>query len=285
MKKIVLLCILVLLASCSSKRQVTSLPENDFLIIAHRGASAYAPEHSLLSYELAVQMQADYIELDLHMTSDQELVSLHDGFIELGNKKQAIADTTFQELKNIQRNSGFYRKIPVSIQTNIDPLRIVSTEEIFSHFKDKVNYYIEIKSPASYPGIEEELLQQLQQYDLLSKEDGVLPKVILQSFNADSLKKVHKEDSSIPLIQLYSAKNESILTKGKLREVAKYASGIGIDEEIITKDLVERAHAAGLHIHPFTVNEEDAIRRMIELDVDGIFTDVPDVALKVLNEK
>ncbi|MHC8517663.1 glycerophosphodiester phosphodiesterase [Sporosarcina sp. ITBMC105] len=283
MKKLVLLFLLILLVSCAQQDKVASLPDNEFLIIAHRGASAYAPEHSLLSYELAVQMQADYIELDVHRTQDKELVALHDRFIELGNDKQAIADTTFQQLKAIQRKASQRKKIPVTMQTDIDPLRIVSTEEVFSHFKDDVNYYIELKTPSTYPGIEKALLQQLRDNDLLQQGNG-FPTVILQSFDGDALKEIHKEEPSIPLIQLYSEKNESMLTKSHLRKVAKYASGIGVDEKIVTKELVDRAHAAGLHVHPFTVNDKDAIRRLIELQVNGIFTDVPDVAVELLKE-
>lgn len=283
MKKLFLISLLILLSSCSQQHEVASLPDNEFLIIAHRGASAYAPEHSLLSYELAVQMQADYIELDVHRTRDKELVAMHDSFVEMNNQKQAIADTTFQRLKEVKRKASKQKKIPTSLQTHIDPLRIVSTEEVFEHFKDDVNYYIELKTPSAYPGIEKTLLQQLRANNLLQNEEN-LPTVILQSFDGDSLKKIHEEEPSIPLIQLYSEKNKSMLTKTHLRKVATYAAGIGVDEKIVTKELIDRAHEAGLHVHPYTVNDKDAIRRMIELQVDGIFTDVPDVALEVLKE-
>ncbi|GEN82511.1 glycerophosphoryl diester phosphodiesterase [Sporosarcina luteola] len=280
MKKGFLFVMLVLLSACSQKTDVAALPDDEFLIIAHRGASAYAPEHSLLAYELAVQMKADYIELDVHMTKDGELVSIHDGFILSPDGKKAIVDTTFQELKLLRRESDYNGSIPVSLLTGVDPLRIVSTEEIFSHFGDDVNYYIEIKSPTSYPGIEEALLEQLHTYGLLS-DDGPIPNVILQSFDAASLKTVHKLEPSIPLIQLYSVKNETMPTKRQLRKVAKYASGIGINENVVTEEFVELVHEVDLDIHPFTVNEEAAMRRMIDLGVDGIFTDKPDQVPKV----
>ena len=284
MKKGILLGLLILLSACSTASVAASLPADKFLIIAHRGASAYAPEHSLLSYGLAVQMKADYIELDVHMTKDGELVSMHDPFVHLPHGRKTIAEVDFQELKKVQRESDYDGKLPVSLPEGIDPLRIVSTEEIFSYFQDDVNYYIELKTPASYPGIEEALLGQLREFGLLADEDAELPKVILQSFNAASLKKIHEREPAIPLIQLYSLKNETMLTKKRLETVAEYASGIGVDKKVVTEELVELAHDEDLHIHPFTVNEEKEIRRMIEIGADGIFTDVPDVAVKVLEE-
>lgn len=284
MKKGILLSLLILLSACSTASVAASLPVDKFLIIAHRGASAYAPEHSLLSYGLAVQMKADYIELDVHMTKDGELVSMHDSLVHLPDGGKWIAQMDFQELKGIHRESDYDGKMPVSLPEGIDPLRIVSTEEIFSYFQDDVNYYIELKIPASYPGIEEALLGQLREFGLLPLEDTELPKVILQSFDADSLKKIHEQEPAIPLIQLYSAKNETMLTKKRLEMVAEYASGIGVDKSVVTEELVELAHEVELHVHPFTVNEEKEIRRMIEIGVDGIFTDVPDVAVEVLEE-
>ena len=88
-----------------------------------------------------------------------------------------------------------------------------------------------------------------------------MPKVILQSFDSKSLKKIDEQEPDIPLIQLYSAKNESMLSKRRLRKVAAYASGIGVDKTIVTEDLVELAHSVDLHVHPFTVNDEVEIRR------------------------
>lgn len=284
MKKGILLSLLILLSACSTASVAASLPVDKFLIIAHRGASAYAPEHSLLSYGLAVQMKADYIELDVHMTKDGELVSMHDPFVHLPNGRKTVAEADFQELKKIHRKSDYDGQLTVSLPEGIDPLRIVSTEEIFSYFQDDVNYYIELKSPASYPGIEGALLGQLREFGLLPLEDTELPKVILQSFDARSLKNIHEQEPEVPLIQLYSAKNETMLTKKRLRKVAEYASGIGVDKTVVTEDLLELAHDEDLHVHPFTVNEEKEIRRMIEMGADGIFTDVPDVAVKVLEE-
>ncbi|MCM3708919.1 glycerophosphodiester phosphodiesterase family protein [Sporosarcina luteola] len=284
MKKGVLLSLLILLSACSTASMAASLPADKFLIIAHRGASAYAPEHSLLSYGLAVQMKADYIELDVHMTKDGELVSMHDPFVHLPDGRKQIAEVDFQELKEIRRESDYDGKLSVSLPEGIDPLRIVSTEEIFSYFQDDVNYYIELKTPASYPGIEDALLGQLRAFGLLPLEDMELPKVILQSFDARSLKSIHEQEPAIPLIQLYSVKNETMLTKKRLEKVAEYASGIGIDKSVVTEELVELAHDEDLHVHPFTVNEEKEIRRMIEIGADGIFTDVPDVAVEVVEE-
>ena len=93
MKKIKLFIILLFICGCTPqpsqpKPQVippTALPENDFLIIGHRGASAYAAGHTLAAYEMAVLMGADYIEIDLQMTKDGKLVALHESVVTLHN--------------------------------------------------------------------------------------------------------------------------------------------------------------------------------------------------------
>ena len=284
MKRILLFLLFIPLAACSTTKATAPLPEEEFLIIAHRGASAYAPEHSLLAYELAVQMQADYIELDVQQTSDDELIAMHDDFVITHNGKRAVSDMTFQELKDIPRSTSYSSKIPVSLEKIVDPLRIVSTKEILSHFGKNVNYYIEIKSSDSSPEIEEELVRQLHAHGLLPVT-GNKPNVILQSFHPASLQFIHAEEPSIPLIQLYSQKKESMLTKRNLREVAAYASGIGVEKSAVTKELVELAHSLGLHVHPYTVNDDEEIQKMIDLGVDGLFTDVPDKAHRILITK
>ena len=79
-----LLTLLLIAFGCSSSTVTRPpLPQDDFLVIAHRGASAYAPDHTLAAYKMAVQMGADYIELDLQLTKDGKLVALHDTVISI----------------------------------------------------------------------------------------------------------------------------------------------------------------------------------------------------------
>ena len=113
MKKILLLTCLLIISGCTQPSvQRAPLPADDFLVIAHRGASAYAPDHTLAAYEMAVQMDADYIELDLQLTKDGKLVALHDTVISFQNVDRTIADITLDELKLYSPGEEFNEENP-----------------------------------------------------------------------------------------------------------------------------------------------------------------------------
>ncbi len=285
MKKVMVL-LLLLLSSGSTEPTVepTPLPDDEFLVIAHRGASAYAPPHTLTAYELAVKMGSDYIELDLHMTKDRKLVALHDSYLTFQDTEQAIADVTFNELQLYLPGEEFNDRNPRYASPIYKQLRVVELEDIFLHFGDSVNYYIELKSPRKYPGIEEELLRQLRANNLLTRDD-VIPKVIIQSFNESSLKSIFDMEPSIPLIKLYSFDKDAHLSKKKVEQLKKYASGVGLNVDSVTKKFIKSMHKEGLAVHPFTVNDEKVIRKLMKLGADGVFTDKPDIAVRVKSEK
>jgi len=285
MKKILLLTILLFTYGCVQQPPAVRapLPENNFLIIAHRGASAYTTAHTLAAYEMAIQMGADYIEIDLHMTKDGKLVALHDSSVILNDVQQAVADVTFDEIQ-LHSPGQELSKNPLSYAfPNFEDLRVVELSEILDRFGDTVNYYIEIKSPELYPRIEEELLLQLGERHLLNRDD-LIPKVIIQSFDADSLKEIHAMDPSIPLTQLYKFSKKAKLSKKALKELSKYASGVGVNVHAVNLDFIEAMHNKGLLVIPYTVNDEQTMRHLMILGVNGIFTDRPDVANRVKKE-
>jgi len=298
MKKMMILIILLLITYGCAQNQHPSvqptvpaparapepapLPKNDFLIIAHRGASAYTTGNTLAAYEMAVQMGADYIEIDLQMTKDGKLVALHDSVVTLHNVQQAVADVTFDEIQLLSPGPEFFKNPLAYTYPSFHDLRIVDLSEILNHFGDSVNYYIEMKSPEEYPGIEEELLLQLSEHQLLHRE-GPTPKVIIQSFDAESLKDIHAMEPSIPLTQLYKFRKEVKLSKKELKELTKYASGVGINVAAVNREFVESMHRENLLVHPYTVNDEKTMRHLIKIGVNGIFTDRPDVASWVRN--
>ena len=141
-----------------------------------------------------------------------------------------------------------------------------------------------MKSPKVYPGIEEELLRQLSEHHLLNRDDPI-PKVIIQSFSAKSLKEVFALEPSIPLIQLYKFSKKAHLSKKELKDVTKYAAGVGVNVEAVNRKFIDKMHSENLLVHPYTVNDEDMMRSLMDLGVNGIFTDRPDVALRVRNDK
>jgi glycerophosphoryl diester phosphodiesterase len=254
-----------------------SKTDSTVLNVGHRGASGYAPEHTIPAYDLALEQGADYIEIDLQMTKDGVLVAMHDDTLDRTavapegvpeeNCTGLVSDKTLEELKMCEVRNSF--------GSEYDGLEIPTLEEIFQRYGKKVNYYIETKNPDLAPGMEVELLRLMDEYGL-TKPAAKRSQVLIQSFSAESLKTIHEMNSELPLIQLYSSTETSESIRASLAEASTYAVGIGPSQSDVDAALVEAAHALCLDVHPYTVNEVADMERLIALGVDGMFTNFPD---------
>ncbi|MBN6205748.1 glycerophosphodiester phosphodiesterase [Ralstonia pickettii] len=262
----------------SFKRDESSLLSSErFLIIAHRGASGYAPEHTIEAYKKGEELAADYIEIDLQMTSDGRLVAMHDMDLErTAGEEGEIREFSLEELKDFDVGTWFNQSNPELAEPVFAELNIPTLEEIFDTFGYGANYYIETKNPKYYPEMTAELIRILDKYNLLgeSVQEG---QIIIQSFSEESLRDIHEREPSLPLIQLISFDNEAKLSKRAIRNIKQYAVGIGVNHQAITKEFAERIRAAEMLLHAFTVNEKAEIEQLIEYGITGIFTDYPDI--------
>jgi glycerophosphoryl diester phosphodiesterase len=258
------------------------------LNIGHRGASAYAPEHTFAAYDLALEQGADYIEIDLQMTADGVLVAMHDKTLNRtadapeGVPEQycrgLVSKKTLEQIKMCDVGSWFGPEYAGE--------QIPTLDEIFHYYEVErnidPNYYIETKNPEAAPGMEEELLRLMgeEEYGLIepAAEDW---RVLIQSFSAESLMKIHELEPSLPLIQLYWAGTSKTIQRD-LDAVSAYAVGIGPYKQDVDAALVEAAHEHCLAVHPYTVNTVDEMEALIALGVDGMFTNNPDLLDEVL---
>jgi glycerophosphoryl diester phosphodiesterase len=255
------------------------------LNIGHRGASGYAPEHTILAYDLALEQGADYIEIDLQMTADGVLVAMHDDTLDRtadapeGVPEEycsgPVIERTLEQIKMCDVGSWFNEAYPEYASDEYVGLQIPTLEEIFQRYGKSVNYYIETKNPEAAPGMEEELLRLMEEYDLI-KPAAKRWQVLIQSFSAESLLKIHALEPSLPLIQLFSDTETSESIQASLAEVSTYAVGIGPSKTDVDAALVEAAHALCLDVHPYTVNETAEMEALIAVGVDGMFTNFPD---------
>lgn len=252
---------------------------DDFMIIGHRGASEYAPEHTIPSYEMARELGADYIEIDLQRTKDGVLVAMHDSTVDrTTNGNGEVSSFTLSDLKKLDAGSWFNQKKPRYSSPVYESLRIPSLEEIFQHFGKEVKYYIELKGTTGIEGMEEEFISIVEKYEI-HKEN-----IIVQSFSSNSLKKIHLMEPSLKLVLLLSFDGPAIITAEELKEIKTYAYGVGLNFKRITPEFVGVVHEAGLVIHPYTVNERSDIIDILESGVDGAFTNVPDQFRAILGE-
>ncbi|MBF7147034.1 glycerophosphodiester phosphodiesterase [Bacillus toyonensis] len=247
--------------------------------IAHRGASAYAPEHTIAAYKLGQQLKGDYIEIDLQMTKDGHLVAMHDETVNrTTNGKGLVKEHTLEEMKQLNVGSFFNEKYPNLAKKEFENAKVPKLKEIIEMFGHNANYYIETKSPDEYPGMEEKLLEIIKYYQISDK-------VIIQSFSEESLQKIHSLHANIPLVQLLSYQKSVQLNELEIEKYKTYCIGLGMNYKYIDSAYVKKIKKHGLEVHPFTVDNEKDMKKLLSWGVDGMFTNYPDRLHSILNLK
>ena len=228
-----------------------------FMLIGHRGATGYAPEHSMRGYHMAIDKGADYIELDLQLTKDNKLLCMHDSTLDRTTTGTGlIQDKTLAEIQ--------------SSYTLKEGDEIPSLEDVLKEFGDSVKYYIETKRPFDM-NMDKELLKQLKDHKLIGYKTKKFD-VIIQSFAKESLINIKNQYSNIPLVYLSNTFTESYIQEAFDNDF--YA--VAPKYTTITKSLVDNAHSKGLKVHTWTVNSTVDMRDMENKGVDGIFTNYLD---------
>jgi glycerophosphoryl diester phosphodiesterase len=237
-------------------------PPPDVAIIAHRGASGHAPEHTFAAYDRAVAMGADYLEQDLQQAAGGELVVMHDDSVDRTTDGTGRVDAhSLEEIRALDAGSWFAPEFAGE--------RVPTLDDVLSRYGHAQRYYIETKVPETADAMEERLVALLRRHELIAGWQ-----VLVQSFSAASLRLVHELEPRLPLIQLIGRQAPELL--GRLEEVAEYAAGIGPARGLVDRAVVEAAHANGLVVHPYTLNTPAEHEACLALGVDGAFSNFPD---------
>jgi glycerophosphoryl diester phosphodiesterase len=269
--KILLLCLLLLFISTITTNDkgmdfFKLRTKHQVKIIAHRGASGYAPENTMAAFEEAVKIKADYIELDVQMTRDGELVVIHDIVVDRTTMgKGKVGEFTLAELKELDAGSW--------LRSEFEAEQIPTLREVLDEFYGKIGILIEFKAPWLYPGIEQEVASLLREYPMKNlQEEGI----IVQSFDHQSMKKFKRLFPEIPNgILIYKGNH---LTYSKLKEFSNYANYINPRTDLVTLDLINQVHSNDMKIMIWTLGDPADIDPFVKARVDGIITDYPDKA-------
>ena len=264
-------------------------------VVAHRGASAYAPEHTLASYRLALTQGADYVEQDLAVTSDGVLICLHDETLERTTNVEHVFpdrrpwlanDFTLAEIKRLDAGSWFDPKFAGE--------RVPTFQEAIDLVKGQAGIYPELKAPELYASrhIEFETMVAgiLAKNGLLGADAEPNTPVILQTFSESSLEKLVALELGLPMVLLLEARDADQWGSRERVIAAKAAgaTGLGPAKAIIDRhpNLVTWAHELGLTVTPYTFRSSSTGRFpsvrdemtyfLYERDVDALFTDNPD---------
>lgn len=314
----------VLFPPIQAAPDMQSTAADEKIVIAHRGASGYLPEHTLPAYALAYGLGADYIEPDVVMTRDGVLIALHDITLQdTTNVEQVFperartegewfaADFTLEEIKRLsaqERLEGRFRQDSRGFQVPTLEEVIQMVQELNRLTGCKVGIYPEVKESSFHRNeglhIEEALLELLQQHGY----EGPKDRVFVQSFEPDSLKFMRSTlGTRLRLVQLISSDPvyDPLVTPQGLDEIATYANGIGpsklrIEDEhghsVNNNMLVRLAHARNLVVHPYTFRadqltaayaslKQELRRFYFHYGVDGLFIDQADIAVELLDGK
>jgi len=278
----------------------SSLPSK--LLVAHRGASAYAPEHTIAAYRLALAQDADYVEQDLAVTRDGVLVCLHDPTLERttdvetmfpdrfrrvdGTRRWVVADFTLDEIKRLDAGAWFAPSFAGE--------RVPTFQEAIDLVRGRAGLFPELKFPDVYRdrGVDMEplVVAALQKNGLHRKGADARTPIILQSFDPPALQALTRDLPTLDRTSLLDHRGPTHwLSDAGLKELATFATGLGPAKTLIDADptLVARAHAVGLTVIPYTfraaspgrfASVRDEMSHFLAVaGVDGLFTDNPDL--------
>jgi glycerophosphoryl diester phosphodiesterase len=243
-------------------------------VIAHRGASGYAPEITLEAYRIALEMNCDGIELDVQMLQDGTLVAFHDPDVtRTTNGSGQISEHTLESIKKLDAGTWFNKANPREARPEYVGLQVPTLKEIFDLLKESsLEFFVEIKSPELYPANFEAAILELVCNNQLENRTRFL------SFNIQSLQKIKVFNASMHTTLLaYTTDPDPIAT----------AQQTGVDElgilyKIVTPAMIESAHKCNLLFSVWTVDQPEDMQRMIDLGVDCITSNYPDRLLQLL---
>ncbi len=274
-------------------------------VVAHRGASAYAPEHTAAAYRLAIEMGADFVEQDLAVTKDRVLICLHDASLERttnveevfpdrgvtvsldgSTRKHWVAnDFTLDEIKRLDAGSWFDKKFASE--------KILTFDEAVAIVKGKAGMFPELKTPEIYEGrnvnFEELVAAALDKHGLRGPKADPKTPIILQTFGPASARELARIKIGVPVVLLLSDDN-GFKSAEQLKAWKGIVQGFGPAKSIVLKnpDFVKWAHAEGMSVTPYTFRQSDTAlagfrdvseemsHYLYKLDVDALFTDNPD---------
>ena len=246
------------------------LKGDDFTIIAHRGASAYYPENTLPSFEGAIAMGADMVELDVQLSSDKEVVVFHDEKIShCTNGRGRVSDHTLASLKKLDAGSWFDKKFKNT--------KIPALAEVLDICKNKIAVNIEIKTEAVgrmfFGGIEEKCLKIVEQA-------GMRKHVVFSSFDPRAIMHLKEIDPTVTAAVLFEKKlYGSKLPSDVMESVGADAFNCSVAE--FNKKWLVNIKSNNIHVNIYTVDNATKMERFLKMGVDGIFTNKPDILKRV----
>ena len=255
-----LLFILGAVAMLACEKNVKSVE-----ITGHRGASGLAPENTMASMVKAMELTADFSELDVQETADGILVLMHDDSLQRTTGIEAgVWEKTYDDLQGL--DVGFW----FSEDFKGEP--IPTLKSIIEAVRGKMKLNIELKMNGHEKQLTEKVVAMVENEDFFDN-------CVLTSFDFSAIKKVKQLNSKIKAGYIFSEmpEDEDVFNAN--------VDLLSVNKKIVTEDLVQKAHANNKEVHVWTVNEPEDMRKLISFGVDNIITNYPNILKQVLTEK
>ena len=232
-------------------------------IVGHRGAPRRARENTLDSLDWAESLGADAVEFDVRQTRDGEAVLYHDEDIVLGGQRVPVRSFTAREIEKL------------SLPSEFGEYRIPRLEEVFHRYGHQMRYFVEVKTAATT-----QLALLARRVAMLAGAFSVGPRCLVASFDPEFLKRMREAEPEIATGFIFD-RAISLPSPGKPTPLFPPVDAICPRRDLVNAVLLEQAAAAGLTVHPWTVDDEGEIRRLIGAGVASVITNLPDLAVAV----
>ncbi len=237
--------------------------QQPFMAIAHRGASSYAPENTPAAYDLAVEMGATHIELDVHLTADGEVVVIHDDLLDrTTNGHGPVAERTLAELRALDAGAWFAPEFARQ--------RIPTLAEVLAGWGARAHLHIEIKG--STPSL-------VARTVALVRQHGLAEQVTITSFMREALAETRDLAPDLPTGWLVGEVTDSMVEEA----LAMGLTQLCPRADYVTPELVERLHGLGLVVRAWGVSDEVLMRRVADAGADGMTVNFPDKLLAYIS--
>lgn len=254
-------CVLVVGVSAVAARQVRF--EDNVEIMGHRGAGGLAPENTLTAVQEAIDNGADWVEIDVQETSDGEVVVVHDSdFMKVAGADLKVWNATLREVEAIDVGQRF------------DPAfageRVPTLAAVLERCRGKVGVNIELKDYGHGQRLEERVAERVE-------AAGMQDEVILMSLKPTVVKRMKslRPDWTVGLLMSVAVGDASTLD----------ADFLAVNARFVSRGFVDRAHLAGKQVYAWTTNDAVSMSTMTGRGVDGLITDYPDLATRVLEQR
>lgn len=244
-----------------------------FTVLGHRGAKAHAPENTIISFEKGIELGATMLELDIHLSKDGEMVVIHDGTVDRTTDGTGyVHEKTLAELQALDASSWFDESLPVQ--------RIPTLQEVIEATKGRIYLNIEIKlggdkesGRVAYTEIPAKLRDCLIENDMVDQ-------VVVSSFHQPYITELKKILPEIRVALLHKKPVENLIEKA----LDEGWEAVHTHTSLIDEDFVKAAHDEDIRVRAWNPNDAETMQKMIELGVDGIGTDYPEVLLELAKE-